>query len=469
MTRRANVVLITVDSLRNDAWADSAQRSAQCPHLADLAREGILFTQAISNGPRTASSFPAILASTYPLVSLERGIPSWSTSWAEALRARGYTTASFNPDNPYLGREQGYDKGFDYFLDFWEKPQSPAGTAKGGSGSWARAKKTFQDSLGRRSLPALLFFQTLIHGQRSLFLDGERTTEEALCWISRHGDAPFFTWLHYMDVHYPYLPKLGRRLTLQSMRYLAAFIAACLGSNRYPARLARELYQQRVCRVDALIGRFVAGLGNLGLSGETVVIVTSDHGEMFGEHHGFTHGPQPYDELLRVPLILRIPGIEGPIRIGRQVSLLDLAPTILELLGIETPATFSGTSFLKLIRDGENAEEGYVFSEASHPGRRRNRVGESRYRILSCRGRGWKYIFDEEGNQEELYNLEQDPGEHVNLLGQAEVPAGAMRKALREHLNAVEEQRRSHQTEPPPGLDQDEDSLRRRLADLGYL
>ena len=218
--QRPNVVFITVDSLRHDALSCLGGAPNASPCIDELARNGALFTQAISNGPRTPSAFPPIMCSLYPLVSGERGLPTSAPTWAEQMRQAGYRTAAFNLDNPFLSARCGYDRGFDLFLDFWTKPEL-AKNERSRQRVWHRFKRLVQSRIGRYSLALLLFIQAIFRRGRPPFEAGETITKRAIAWMREEQDParPFFAWLHYMDVHYPYLLETkrpsGRRLLRQ--------------------------------------------------------------------------------------------------------------------------------------------------------------------------------------------------------------------------------------------------------------
>ncbi len=465
MAQELNLVLITVDSLRRDALGCLHESGGPSPCLDRLARKGVLFTGAISNGPRTPSAFPAILCSLHPLVSGETGLPPGAATIAETLRAAGRRTAGFNLDNPYLSEQCGYARGFDRYDDFWQA--KPDGDAAPGRSAVKRLKKAVQDAIGRRSLALLLFFQAMLQRGGAPFLKGEAATDRALDWIDEAREQPFFTWLHCMDVHYPYLPLdtpgIGQRLN-----YLGATIQLLLGARRRPLRVMRELYQARVERMDRMIGRLVEGLEKRGLMERTLVAITADHGELFGEHGSFTHGPKLYDELLRVPLILAGTGERKTVE--AQIGLIDLSPTLLDLLGVEIPAAFQGRSFRDLVEGADRDGGDPVISAATHAGGRKRRgTAPEVYRIVSCRDHGWKYIADEEGGKEELYDLEKDPAEMVNIIAERPEQAEPLRRRVQDHLEmAKTEAARLGQGNVGKAFHEDEE-VSRRLADLGYL
>ena len=150
-----NLVLITVDALRHDALGCAGSSYASTPNLDKLASEGVLFEQAISNGPRTQASFPSIMASLYPSVAGERrGLPIEATTLAEAASTAGLATAGFNPSNPFLTRETGYDRGFELFIDFWDVHDRTGADTK--TGILKTAKNKTYDAIGRRNLGFLM-------------------------------------------------------------------------------------------------------------------------------------------------------------------------------------------------------------------------------------------------------------------------------------------------------------------------
>jgi len=462
-----NLVLITVDSLRFDALDGASGRSSRTPRLDQLAREGTELTQAITNGPRTQGSFPSILASLYPLAAGEKnGMPTGVTTIAESLSSAGYRTAGFNPSNPFLTRESGYHRGFDSFTDFWDvHPRRSEGDEVS---RWRKLRRRLHNIIGRRNLGLLMLYQATFQGPAGQYLTGDVIIRQALDWV-RDQRSPWFTWLHFMDVHYPYQPLRGERTIIDRARWFACMTQMLGGRPQAAYRAIRSLYDRRVQLVDTLIGDFLDGLQRTGLAETTVVAMTSDHGERFAEHGTFGHGPDVVEELLRVPLILRGPGVPRSATIGCQTQLLDLAPTLLELMAVPIPASFTGQSMAPLLRGSAAQGVKYVFSEAMHSGARTSRVGTPDcLRVISCRGERWKYIHDAEGPVEELYDLTADPEERHNLASEHSQIVDEMRMRVAAHDAAVT----AHPAESQKHacrVDEGDDDVRRRLADLGYL
>lgn len=463
-----NLVLITIDALRHDALSCVGSPYASTPNLDALAAEGVLFEQAISNGPRTQSAFPSIMASLYPLVAGERrSLPSGATTLAEAISAAGLATAGFNPSNPFLTRETGYDRGFDLFIDFWDVHERTGSTSK--PDAIATAKKTIHDAIGRKSLGFLMLTQALLLEEGGQYLSGHIIAERARAWL-KEREGPFFLWLHFMDAHFPYQPLPGRRTWKDRTSYLNGMAGLVTGRPLPAIRALRKLYGQRVGLVDTFVGEIVEGLTDLELTNSTTIAVTADHGEQLGEHGRWAHGPDLHDELIRVPLILRGPDLGVAQRTDRQVELLGLAPTLLDVLGIEAPSSFLGSSFAPLARSGIHEVPEMVFSEAMHSGGRLSRSGVPDFMtVTSCRGGGWKYIHDSENGSEELYDLSRDPGESCNLVGDRPQKTEQIRTLVEKHRRSVAHRAAEYDHDEEPPTAREDEEMRRRLAALGYL
>lgn len=463
-----NLILITIDALRHDAIGCVGSEYAETPNLNTLANTGVLFEQAISNGPRTQASFPSIMTSLYPLMTGERRrLPCEATTLAEAAATAGLATAGFNPSNPFLTRETGYDRGFDMFIDFWDVHDRTGSSEK--RGTLQRAKRAIHDAVGRQSLGFLMLMQALLLEEGGQNLTGSIITERALAWL-RKRRGPFFLWLHFMDVHFPYQPLPGRRTWTDRLSYLTG-MAGMIAGRRGPAvRALKHLYGERVDLVDGFVGDIVRGLEDMKLKEKTAIVVTADHGEQLGEHGRWAHGPDLHEELIRVPLILRCPGLPGPRRIDHQVELLDLAPTLLDMLGVPAPSSFLGSSFAPLASAHSAEGSEIIFSEAMHCGGRLSRSGvPDVFTVTSCRHFGWKFIHDTEDDGEELYNLAADPNEQTNLAGCEPERVGSFRRMIDQHRRDTTALASSFNEPGDRPSTPDDAEMRRRLAALGYL
>jgi arylsulfatase A-like enzyme len=213
-------------------------------------------------------------------------------------------------------------------------------------------------------------------------------------------------------------------------------------------------YDSEILYTDQAIGVLLEKAVNLD---NTLVIITSDHGEEFGEHNGF-HQMTPYDEMLHVPLILSAPMFQHSVRISQQASLIDIAPTIVDLLRLEPVEDFMGKSLLPVIR-GEEQEERTVISEYWPYIVQEDPSQEGKVFVIQ-RG-GWKLI-NKEGENVELYHLKRDPREKRNLIGESPEKVEELQKALLKHLEEISK------PIPVPIVEPDE-LLQQQLRDLGYL
>jgi len=410
-----NVILITIDSLRYDHLGCYGYHRNTSPNMDALAGRGMKFTQAISNGGQTASSFPAIIASALPpLKSAEgREILQRSVTLAEVLKKSGYHTAAYH-SNPLLSHFHGYNQGFDLFDDGFRQ-LSPKSLR-----ILARLRENSTQGLTSKILArASCLLRPLLSRMRTRpIISAEEITRKSLKWIE-NNDGNIFIWLHYMDVHHPYVPE---------DEYLSQFYDQPVSRRRMhilwrkmtrkPAEVSQaereiliNLYDADIKYTDYIIGQLLDELENS--LDNTIVVIIADHGDEFGEHGRFGHQTL-YDGLLRVPLIIAGHGVESGISIKQQVGLINLAPTIANIAGISKPRSFYGKNLL--YRMGE--EEKYVTGTVStimHPG-----LGQ---RSISYRLPEWKYICTERINDgclmgEEVYNLEDDQGELRNLHNQ---------------------------------------------------
>ena len=257
--------------------------------------------------------------------------------------------------------------------------------------------------------------------------------DQARAWLAAIGDRPFFLWLHLMDPHSPYYPP-AKALEWMGYGELDASRARYLNSywNRgdlTAGRLKRHrdevvaLYDSGIRWMDAQVARLVVALREFDLWDNCVFALTADHGEEFLEHGGRYHPPSKVtEELIRVPLLLRAPGVNRKDLVRAPFSLIDLAPTLLEAVGAEKPETFRGESRWERLRNAENWEEPAIIECAAgctNPFRRDNRLGA---RILAVREARYKLVLDFGSSREQLLDLDTDPSELRPLAADAERP-----------------------------------------------
>ena len=467
MGKQKSVVLVTVDCLRADHCGFMGYNRPTTPFLDSLARESFVFPAAIVAGAPTYYSFPAILASRYPL-ALGRdllGLAPAEPSLATVLKQAGYATASFGAANAYISARFGYDHGFDMFRDFLDAEPAPlsGGNALVAPGGWAsRLNRKLQEirpatgSLGavydelyfqycqRLASPAVKSLDTLRR-----FPAADVMVDQARAWIASLGEGPFFLWLHLMDPHGPYYPT-EKALDLMGSGPVTPFRARYLNSywNRSdlgPKRLARHrdkvvaLYDAGIRWVDAQMARFIDALRRFNRWDDCVFAFTADHGEEFLDHGGRYHPPsQLREEMIRVPLLLRVPGAEKRELPTFPFSLLHLAPTLLDAVQAPVPAEFRGRSYWPQVLQGASIDQPAIsecVAGCTNPFRPDHRMGP---RVLAVREARFKLVLHFDPSAENLYDLEADPRE------QTPVPVSAQKPVRRRLLEiACEHLRRS--------------------------
>jgi arylsulfatase A-like enzyme len=468
MEKQKSIVLVTVDCLRADHVGFMGYRRPVTPFLDALASESFVFPAAIVAGAPTFYSFPAILASRHPL-GLGRdilGLGPDEPTLASVLQQAGYATAAFIAANPYISSRFGYAQGFNTFRDFLENEPEPIPDQKGAVGGWAtRVNRALQAIRPRMGPLGVVYDELYFHYCQRVTpipasLDGLRRfpaadviVDHACTWLTSVGETPFFLWLHLMDPHSPYYPKEDA-LELMGDRPVTPFRARWLNeywnrSNLGPRRFARHrdeivrLYDAGIRWVDGQIARLIESLRQAKVWNDCIFVLTGDHGEEFLDHGGRYHPPSRLmEELIRVPLLMRVPGVPKENISDSPFSLLHLAPTLLDCVQVAVPASFRGRSYWpSLQRDGKF--EGVAISECvagcNNPFRPENRRGP---RVLSVREARYKMVLHFEPKAEYLYDLEADPGEQAPLAPAThKMVRRRLLKLAREYLQTSSAQR----------------------------
>lgn len=451
MPQGKSVVLVTVDCLRADHCGFMGYPRSTTPFLDALAAESFVFPAAIVAGAPTYYSFPAILASRFP-IALGRevlGLAVKEENLASAFRNQGYTTAFFGAANPYLSEQFGYNFGFDTFCDFLDADLVPASHSGHHAKERTRWIANLNQSLSSVShkIPGLgaaydeLYFQYcqrwLVPAAQSLdslrrFPAADVIVAQARTWLASVGEKPFFLWLHFMDPHSPYYPTeealemLGEaHLTATRAQYLnESWNRSDIGRNRL-RRYRNEvvaLYDAGICWVDAQLSKLTEALRQFKLWENCIFSVTADHGEEFLEHGGRFHAPSLTEELIHVPLMLRVPGTARLAVSDNPFSLIHLAPTLLEAAGLPIPAEFQGRSHWTHMQNA-NAWNGTAIAECvagcTNPLRFDQRRGS---RLLAIREANYKLVLNFNTAAGDLFDLEADPGERSPLPDQAAKP-----------------------------------------------
>ncbi|MFW6138960.1 MAG: sulfatase [Spirochaetota bacterium] len=378
-----NVILITLDAMRKDVFGCYGAKTSCIPFLDSLQENCIRFSNAFSTGPYTQASFPGVLTSSYYLeYGKQKRLPSQKTLISEVLKSKGITTAAFH-SNPYLSAFFGYNRGWDVFYDSMEDEVSDV-------------------------YP---------------FIRGNHINNKVAGWLGSHvkanNSSPFFLWVHYMDIHEPYVPEkeylqqVDSSIDIDKQKMLALFKDVLLKrdvSNKQTVDLLRKLYNAKVLEVDYYLKEIFQTFKNSGILEDSVIIIGSDHGDEFDEHGGLSHDGKMYSELVGVPLFIFEQGRENAEVYQPAVSNIDIAPTIASLFGIENVESFKGSSLLPL--------EGYSPKACCGEGmnKRGNKEKETDRPIYYYLEENMKTIFDQGKEYWELYDLQQDPEESNNIV-----------------------------------------------------
>jgi arylsulfatase A-like enzyme/Flp pilus assembly protein TadD len=355
-----NVVLVTIDTVRADRVGCYGYQKAHTPTLDALAREGVLFRTTVASVPLTLPSHCSILTGAYPTLhgvrdNLGYNLGDTLPTLATILKQRGYATAAFVGAD-VLDPHRGLDRGFDTY-------------------SCPLRRKMQRDN-------------PLVFNLQELQRRAEEVIADALAWMAArppHSPQPFFVWIHLYDPHIPYDPP-----------------------PRFRA-LLHDPYDGEIAYADDSLGKCFAYLKQHALYDPTLIVAASDHGESFGEHGEYTHGYYIYDTTLLVPFILKPPLGSGitPRHIQAPVRTIDIAPTMLQILGMAPASSMQGSSLLSLILGKtNNPPAGASYSETYYP----TEFGWSALRAL--RTGQYKYI---DAPKPELYDLAADPQENHNL------------------------------------------------------
>lgn len=430
------IFLITVDALRAD-HVGCIGGGNLTPNIDKIAKTGLLFSRAFANGPGTNQSFPALMTSTY--FSMHNGfhLSLYYDTLAEILRENGFKTAGFH-SNPFLSKTFGWDRGFDEFYDFMDELRSPSAfvTSKQGAGIKNKLIRSIATYLGgnrnakMRQLLKNVYYQ--FSGLEIPYLEGKELNKRVFSWIDRNSDGKFFLWMHYMDPHYPYIPP-EEFCDKFSTRKEAFKFSMSVDMNKISddeMETLRGLYRGEVRYVDSCVGGLIVFLEDRGLIEDSVIFLISDHGEAFMEHNRFGHKPDIlYNEVLHIPLV--ISGLDIFLEIDFPVQLLDVPPTILDILRIERPKTFLGDSLISLIE--KNNMHRPIFSDSAEPDLI-NLKYQMNKKANSCIKDGWKLIINELLGTNELYNIIQDFKEKNNIIEREKEICQELTRLIKKHL-----------------------------------
>jgi arylsulfatase A-like enzyme/Tfp pilus assembly protein PilF len=403
---RPNVLLLTMDTTRVDRLGCYGYAEPTSPAIDQLAAEGYVFETAVTTNPITLPAHTSIMTGLYPLAHGVRNNSSYRaregvTTLAEVLRGEGYETGAV-VGAFVLDAQFNLDQGFDFYDDEIER-------------DWSR------DEIEKRRENAFGF------SERKANL----VTFPAIRWLESVGQDPFFLWLHYFDPHEP--------------------------RNAPEPHQSRfgDLYDSEIAFTDEQIGKVFDTLRRLDLWQDTVVVLVADHGEGLLDHSETSHSLRVFDTTMHVPLIVRSPGRPGGRRVGGLVSVVDVMPTVLELLGIERPPDLQGRSLVPLL-DGEPADPDREVYFESLVGRLDHGWGELR----GLRTAREKLIH---GPKPRYYRIDEDPGEVYDRSAQE--PA-AVERLTRDLARRMKEWARPEARSAIASLDPEAVG---KLVSLGYV
>ncbi|UCF43534.1 MAG: sulfatase [Planctomycetota bacterium] len=365
-----NILLISIDTCRPDHLSCYGYPRQTTPNIDQLARESVLFKNAISPVPITFPAHCSMLIGTIPPHHGVHGNIGWqldksNLTLAEILHSKGYTTGAI-VSSFVMDARFGLDQGFEVYDDFYDDFRAPKGSGR--------------DSNERKA---------------------EHASRAASSWLEEYQNEPFFLFLHYYDPHFPYDPP-----------------------EPFASAFADDLYAGEIAYTDKCIGQVIKKLKELDLYDSTLLIITTDHGESRDEHGEFSHGYFIYHSTLEVALIIKVPGRPKGKKVDGVVGLVDIVPTICGMLGVTPPSPVHGRDLSPFLTKKRKIkkDERYVYCES---------LTSQRYGcnpLLGLVSDHWKYI---QAPRQELYDLNKDPNESQNLADENPAVTRLMRNNLK--------------------------------------
>lgn len=399
-----NIILITVDSLRADHLSIYGYKRKTSPFIDRLAKKGVLFTRALTNAPYTTASINSMLTSRYPIMGAETYTNiNRGKTLPEFLRENGFYTIGVH-SNPWFWF-YNFGKGFNIFLDPYNNHQ--------------------KSDFIRKAISFTM--RKILRKIKPPYATAKELNEALIKILLQNRTDKLFIWVHYMDVHEPYLP-VKWQFTRKRIAY-TSILDLMSKKNKYPEKITTDekkfllsIYDDKIWELDKEIEHLTSVLGDLIDLEKTLIIFTADHGEAFGERGMYGHCANNnlnlHQELLHIPMIFwsankeilsklyEFKGDSG--KISRIFSLMDVGPTLLHLLGLPIPPSFLGKS---IFNNG-----GYVISQgvvAPDPNVKEYVTKNEKAHAITIEN--YRLIYWEQENYLELYDLAQDPFESQNI------------------------------------------------------
>lgn len=400
--QKPNVLLITMDTTRADRMGFLGSKRGLTPNLDAVAREGVVFTRAYAQAPITTVSHATIFTGTYPqfhkVNDFGKRIPVALPVLSELFKKQGYKTAAFVGSiilDPKGAMAPGFDRGFDTYAAGYRRRNA-------GDDRYKTMERRADEVVGR-----------------------------ALAWLAKNPNGPFFLWVHIWDPHEPYEPPAA-----------------------YRAKYPRALYDAEIAYSDAMLGRLFSELRARNLYQNTAIALLGDHGESLGAHKENSHGIFLYDETIHVPLLFKLPGNRNAGgRVVSRVGLVDVAPSLLDLAGVQAPAHMQGQTLVRTL-GRSNLSDRPSYAETDYP---RRAFGWSS--MAAWRAGNYLYI---RAPKPELYDVAADPQIKKNL-------AASNRSLLDRIAAQAGDFRRRSAAAGPDAKDEPLDpKLAQQLSALGY-
>ena len=369
--RPRNLVLVTIDTLRADRLGCYGYTQAETPNLDHLAASGTLFTAAVAHTPLTTPSHASMFTGLYPTEHKVRDTGGFilqtpHPTLAEILQQQGWDTAAV-VGSAALDRRFGLNRGFATYDDAMPKPDP---------------HRAATENPERRA--------------------GE-VVDRAVAWLASPALRPYFLWVHVYDPHFPYDPP-----------------------SPFREKFRGRPYDGEVAYADQQLGRLFAAIAKKSAD-DTLMVVLSDHGESLGEHGEYTHGVFLYDSTLHIAFLLAGPGVPVGLRVKQQARIVDLMPTLLDLLGVKAPTDLQGTSLVPALQ-GKEMRTSYSYSETLYP-----KINHGWAELRGVHTGQWMYIH---APKPELYDLAKDPAETNNTVRAQPAEAAHLEARLKTFLTA---------------------------------
>ncbi len=431
-----NILIVLPDSLRPDHLGFNGYERQTSPNIDCYATESITFNQAYSSSPWTKPAIGAMLTSSYPYVHRafhwKASLPNRNLTLAEILRNKNYKTVSFQ-SNSVVRSRYNFNQGFQKYYEMTYDP-------------------------------------------------GENVTRKFYDWLKNNKTKSFFAYLHYMDTHYPfrtpedYEPSFKQErqsaLDLEELTYKDIRLMTKMGMPKSDRDYMINAYDDSIRYFDKCFGQLIKGLRDAGILERTIVVLVSDHGEEFWDHDSFGHGHTLYREVMQVALMIRYPLILNAKQVNHPVNLLDLVPTLLPLAGINSKVDFTGENLLPLILHSRPSNKA-LFMEGILNGAEKKGILRDGWKLikntdikfnmpeLDLLGKLTEYMVSPHAETNELYWIEEDPNEHINLFFQQKESHSELRSRLQSFFINSFTQQNQGESRPAKKLED--------LRSLGYI